>query len=104
MDVGVKGCSQLIKATQKGNDIYLYDKYIFAAQLPEVDNFGVYKTPTYYYTSSSKTNLIEKVEQDESLEENTILLKYSEKAQQYKHTFKKDTNGNYYWVSTEPIE
>jgi len=103
LDAGVKGCSQLTKAIQDDDIIYLYDKYIFAAQVPEVDNLGVYKTPTYYYTSSSKTNLIEKVEEDVSLEENAILSKYSKKAQQYKHTFKKDTNGNYYWVSTEPI-
>ena len=104
MDVGVKGCSQLTKASQDGDTIYLYDKYIFAAQVPEVDNSGVYKTPTYYYTSSSKTNLIEKVEEDVSLDENIILSKYGEKTQQYKHTFKKDANGNYYWVSTEPIK
>ena len=22
----------------------------------------------------------------------------------YKHTFEKDENGNYYWVSTEPVK
>ena len=47
MDAGVKGCSQLTKAIQDDDIIYLYDKYIFAAQVPEVDNLGVYKTPTY---------------------------------------------------------
>lgn len=104
MAAGVNGCSQLTKAIQEGDTVYLYDKYIFAAQVPEVDNSGMSNITTYYYTSSNKNNLIEKVEENVSLEENVILSKYNEKAQQYKHTFKKDTNGNYYWISTEPIE
>ena len=54
-------------------------------------------------TAIEVSGAIEKVEEDVSLEENAILSKYSKKAQQYKHTFKKDANGNYYWVSTEPI-
>ena len=31
-------------------------------------------------------------------------MRYAEKMSEYKHTFKKNDNGEYYWVSTEPVE
>lgn len=91
----VRACSKLLRAEEDEENIYLYDEFIFVENTP---------INTYYYTSSSKKNLIAEVNSYEELDKETVLSKYSGKANQYKHTFKKNTDGIYYWYSTEPIE
>lgn len=62
------------------------------------------------YTNSTLTNKIKDYKNGtySTMDGNKIaedIIKNDEDMMsKYKHTFKKDTNGNYYWVSTEPIE
>lgn len=74
--------TKLIKAEKYGNTITLYDQYILFAE-----DYLTYKDPE------------EKIKLGDSWDEKLI-----EKGQLYKHTYKKDKNGNYYWVSSEPID
>lgn len=90
----VRACTNLIKAEEDEENIYLYDEFIFVENTPE---------STTYYTSSNKTNIIDKINNYEELDARTVLSKYSEKAKQYKHVFKKNIDGSNYWLSTEPI-
>lgn len=91
----VASYTNLIDGEKDKENIYLYDKFIFSESTP---------TNVYFYTSSSKANLIDQTNIYKELDEATVLDKYGEKAKKYKHTFKKDSDGNYYWYSTEPIE
>ncbi len=96
------------------NEDYLYitDKYLYIKEgILESNNPDLFEREVY--DSSDKTNLIEKVntelvdtsteEQSKEYEEK-LLNKYEDKAKKYKHTFKKNQNDTYYWISSEPIE
>ena len=60
------------------------------------------------YTDSNNVTLIDTTNSkydayDEEFE-SSVIASYKDKMVQYKHTFKQDDNGNWYWVSTEPIK
>lgn len=95
------GYSRLEKAEQNEDYIYLYDKFLWQESL----DYLVYDGTVKIYDSSDETNLIG--EENEFLPKedlNKRMDKYYDKLNTYKHTFKKDSNGNYYWISTEPEE
>lgn len=101
------GYSELEKATQDGEYIYLYDKYVFFNGFDSSVNNGKDK----YYKSSTMSNELLDVNysSDYIVSDSTsyanncknILENNKEKFDTYKHTFKKDADNNYYWVSTE---
>lgn len=111
--------SQLVKAETDGNNIYLYDNYFHIVNtMDEENNYGTYDI---YATSDRKILIEEKIDlekngiyegwdEDESFEEfkGTYMKNLSNiighKEKTYKHTFTKDANGNYYWVSTEIVD
>ena len=79
----------LEKAVKKGSEIYLYDYFA------KITNSTCYKD----YTPST-------INQDctSNYKENKVNYKFMEKyATKYKHTYRKGENGNYYWVSSEPV-
>ena len=95
-----RAVSKLTKAERDNDSIYLYDEYIYIYDVPNQDS----SITTYYYTSSSKTEQIGTEKNSNSEEsDSSILTRYEGKAQNYKHTFKKDNEGNYYWYSSEPL-
>lgn len=108
----ILSCSDLINAEQNGDEIYIYDRYV---HIFENDVSGNSCT---IYDSSDKSNIIAT-----NVDSNTFLKnaktttdEYSSKViidnlntitnnkiKTFKHTFKKNTNGSYYWYSTEPV-
>lgn len=94
--------SKVEKAIQDENYIYIYDKFIYADDFPN-GNEG----PTTYYTDSTKSLMLGVA--DDFITPypfvegaNSVLIsKYEDKLNTYKHTFKKNADGEYYWVSTE---
>lgn len=97
--------SSIQKAEQKGEYIYIYDKFICCDYINKYENDG----DANYYTSSNKTTELDiKVNyvegRTEKEEEKEILQNNMDKLTTYKHTFKKGTDGNYYWLSTEISE
>lgn len=105
-------CSELISAEQNGDEIYIYDKYV------HIYENDLSSDTCTIYDSSDKSNIIAK-----NIDSNTFLKnaesnsgEYSSKViidninnitnnkvKTFKHTFKKNNNGSYYWYSTEPI-
>lgn len=104
---------EFTKATKKGDEIYLYEKYILYTST-EVDKNGDLYCKTNIYKYGDKTNIL--VENKEynydafsTWDENTqkeikskVFEDYEKDGTVYKHTFKDDGTGNYIWVSTEP--
>lgn len=105
-----KSISQIKNAEEKDDEIYLYDQYIHI-----YDDITETTSEEGIYTASDKktkiSNLIN-VSANSGLEseqyEKELFTRYEEKLgnkiQTFKHTFKKGSDGTYYWYSTEPIE
>lgn len=109
-------CSKIESAEQKDNEIYIYDKYVHITSTDD-------ESSTYdIYDSSDKTQKIAegvkyyKLSYNEDLDSiddrekaAELTMKNAEevtnnKIKTFKHTFKKGSDGNYYWYSTEPVE
>ena len=91
-----KNCSCYWKAEQVGEDIVIYDYYA---------------TCSDYNLAAKTSNDVENnlfnisfSECDGLLQNNTWTENLKQKAGKYKHTFKKDLNGNYYWYASEMID
>ena len=106
----------VLKAEQDGDIINIYDKFVYIY----VDLGIGYKT-CIYKDSSRKSIILDNVS-DKQLYDEFLMQTYSrdeqfnknaikkieaasgKEAPTYKHTFKKNSDGNYYWYSTEPME
>lgn len=103
----------LEKAEEKGDEIYLYDKYVHI--LDHEDNYSI---SDIYNASDKKVKIAENIELSKEIKEIKDLpvseynQKFIEKIEKltnkklntFKHTFKKNTDGTYYWVSTEILD
>lgn len=89
------GMSILYKAEKVGDNIYLYDRYVYK-KYNEDETMSL-------YTSSDKKEKIDTTDYNLDTTINEYIKTYGEKIKSYKHTFKKDVNGEYHWVSTEQI-
>lgn len=96
--------SKIIRAEKQGDYIYIYDKFIYCDETEYWAGNGKQK----FYKSSSKKNKINNVQtvDDDSYYDrmDKILDKNLNICPIYKHTFKCDDKGNWYWISSEPIE
>lgn len=114
----VNNYSKLIFAEKINDTIYLYDKFIQITGLsayPECEEIGVYATSNTEIiidsnlTQEELSSIVNKYDMLDSgptinnYEFEGLYEKYKEKILTYKHTFKKDIDGNYYWISSEPI-
>lgn len=94
----------LVSAELVDDYLYLYDYQfklmpIWSEEGDNLEGYGVYP---------DEFGLVGTITEDEHLsfeskkaEYDSIVQKFGDKLKLYKHTFKKDNNGNYYWVSTE---
>ncbi len=88
---------EIVKAYEDEKYLYIEDKYAYI-----YNNFENEETKIYgVYKNSDKKNRRTERTKDESKEE--IIKNHKDKMQSYKHTFAKNVDGTYYWVSTEPI-
>ena len=91
--------NQFISSEQKDDTLTIKDKYI--VYYYDTSSF----TYTVYNTSEQTTPVATFTLQQEMTDEevkNHILSTYEVYLKEYTHTFKKDNNDNWYWVSTEP--
>lgn len=92
---------EFISSEQKDDTLTIKDKYI--VYYYDTSSF----TYTVYNTSEQTTPVATFTLQQEMTDEevkNHILSTYEVYLKEYTHTFKKDNNDNWYWVSTEPSE
>lgn len=114
----VNNYSKLIFAEKFNDTIYLYDKFVHITGLsiyPECEEIGVYATSNTEIIIDNKltreelSSMVNKYDMADSgptinnYEFEGLYENYKEKILTYKHTFKKDIDENYYWVSSEPI-
>lgn len=96
----VSPVSKITEATTD-NEKNIYDKFVFIVEEPQNTKYSI-------YTNCEQKNKVEEIDMETAGKiddvEKYVLEKYSDKMTTYKHTFKKDENGNYYWYSTEPVE
>ena len=114
--------NQLIKAETDENNIYIYDTYIHMVEVENIiDDVNHGGTYDIYATSDRKILIAEKVDLEkegvyEGFEDDMTFDEFEEtymknlsnilenQEKTFKHTFTKDINGNYYWVSTEIVD
>lgn len=91
----------LVKAVKYGDELYIYDKFIVGVAGNTQNDYVNYD----FYTDDDITNKVTTYSFKEtdsgnySIEVNDI-LKYM---RSFKHTYKLNSNGSYYWVSSEPV-
>lgn len=83
---------KLVKAIQIGESIYLYNYYVYA----NLNEGKIYKDRTMTELIIDKDFASEDIGDEEM---NSII----ELGQIYKHTYRKNENGTYYYVSSEPV-
>lgn len=81
--------TKMIKAEKVGNNINIYDRFIMLGYFETIDRsyYGTYKDPAMTIQIADKPD------------ENLVM-----EGQLYKHVYKLDKNGNYYWYSSEPVD
>lgn len=89
--------------SEDGKEIYVYEYYLrytpYGSPYGNVFTYSVNDNAIGEETEESfMDNYTSRLPKDEMFE------KYKDKLVQFKSTFKLDTNGNYYWVSTEPVK
>lgn len=108
------------EANENKTEIYIYDKFM-ALDFGELSSFGPYKC-SLYKTANTQTfgdkskieeivSNLEKTYDDNSSEAlyngmtfDGLIEKYKDSASKFKHTYKLDEDGNYYWYSSERVE
>lgn len=85
--------TKLIKAEKLGNTIHLYDYFVYA-DYGEIE--GTFK-------DRYKKEKISNIDYREIYFNDKEDMSIMSQGQIYKHTFKNNGNGTYYWVSSEPI-
>lgn len=91
----------ITKAYIEGEKLYIEDRYLY---LVEYSNGGSYDNPgIFVYDSSDKVNKIAEYPFNLS-NTNNIFEENKSNMKAYRHTFTKGDNGEYYWVSSEPID
>ena len=116
-DVPWAGIHKIISAEKNNDEITIIDRFAYIYR-----TYNNLNSPENgIYSSSDRKEQILKGIYDEKIyiglesidsieERNNIIFKNLEKVisadnlKKYKHTFKKNSDGSYYWYSTEPIE
>lgn len=92
---------KLVKVEEDENYLYLYDYHLVVAPIYSeegtiTDNYSI------HVDENAMVGMVTRDEYfafDDKYE--GLMNKIGDKAKLYKHTFKKDNTGNYYWISTE---
>lgn len=97
-----------VEKNYESTEVYIYDNFICFDTAGGVNNFGVFATSdkaitietglTRGYDSGKNENIYGGKTINELFDE------YNEKSGKFKHTFRLDESGNYYWYSSEYIK
>lgn len=95
--------TKVYKAEESDDAIYIYEKYLFLSNDWDEDDITILSRTLWdNILMQNKIDSWNKEEDTKTTEE--IMTKYESQASLYKHTFKKNKDGNYYYYSTEPIK
>lgn len=99
---GIYSFSEIEKATENNEYVYIYDKYLYTVLEYNPEVLNLYTNSDMNVKISSVSNYYD-YENAFDNKDNSVIKNYSDKIDTYKHTFKKDSDGNCYWISTEPV-
>lgn len=91
---------KLVKATKKDEEIVLYDTYILGISGNDTED-GQYFNFYQDEDMGTKVKTIKVNITDDGVSYDKTDISGSKKT--YKHTYKKNNSGKYYWVSSEPV-
>lgn len=89
-----------VQKSEDNTEVYIYDYIIFG------DAGSGYRLYSTYADVISHNYFVEETSDiySEGKVKDEVFEKYKDKLIKYKHTFKIDDTGNYYWYSTEPVD
>lgn len=93
-----KFLNQYVDSTIDDDEIVIYTRTLLEKMISESYNFD----STYIYSSSYKYKILKRYNNTLIYDDNSNFYSYLSQGQLYKSVFKKASNGNYYWYSTEP--
>lgn len=96
----------ITRVDKDGDNIYIYDKFLLVRECEEINNLCGDEYYVYNTTVSEPIDkIVDRMLAPYRVEElRSLFLKtYGYDMKEYKHTFKKNNEGNYYWYSTEPV-
>ena len=97
--------SKTDKSIYNGDNIEIYVSILFVDSIPDSDgeNMAIFND---YNFSNKLEESVKKIESHEDyiIIESNMMSKYYKQASKYKHTFKPNDDGGYYWYSTEKVE
>lgn len=102
--------SKLISAEQSGDEIYIYDKYVHLIEVENIiDGTNYAGTHDIYEASDRQVKMAERVDFSannlyDGDKIDNIENYLGRKLTTFKHTYKKNSDGQYYWYSTEPVK
>lgn len=92
------GYGKIVSATKEDDYIYIFDKFVYERHASGGAEIA-------FYRSSDKSDYIGLLGIDFNIEINSTTSEKMDTLYNnlnvFKHTFKKDKNGDYYWISTE---
>lgn len=89
----------------ENDDIEIYTSIIFASWEWNGESFDCTISSDAEYKDVLETKNVNKVDEFETqANKENLLQKYYKQASKYKHTFKPNDDGGYYWYSTEKVE
>ena len=104
--------SEIISAEQNGNELYIYDKYVHIYGDVSSTSYDIYDSSDKSLKIAENVSL-EKIVNNATSSSGTYSSKAiinnlenitNNKIKTFKHTFKQNSDGSYYWYSTEPIK
>lgn len=106
--IAMENIYNIEEAYEENDELYIIDNYIMVVIKDGDIQSGDETTSLSIYDSSDSKKVLEKetINRDETFDYEKFVdyinEKYSSKAKKYKHTFKKNDDGEYYWYSSEP--
>ena len=91
------------KAYQEDDNLYIEDRYMIFKSDVDTSKAEIYNASDDRATLIANLDFEKTTSMENEKLEKELIMQYENEMQIYKHTFKKNDNGEYYWYSTEPI-
>lgn len=102
-DEDVHSIRKIQSAYKENENICIEDKYMVYNGKYEESKANLYTSSDENATLIANLDFTKTISMKNEELEKELLKQYEKYMQTYKHTFKKNDNGEYYWYSTEPI-
>ena len=99
--------SKLLKYEQNSDELYIYDKFVACGDYMEGKGCSLSMSDIddnkYFIESDSRTGKVINIDDAKNINADYVINNMINKLKMYKHTFKKTSDGKYYWYSSEIV-